>query len=86
MIKYFKETKLRYPPVCSEELLNGNPYGLVIPNTLIFEKFKNWRKDLMTQIPKSNKLLILNDNLPLIKVNRIVEKILENRAKRYGNI
>lgn len=82
MKKYLKEVNIKYPPVCTEKLLNNNPYGLVIPSTLVFEKFKNWRREFEREASGATKLFIVSDELPLIKLNRILGKPLEARARR----
>lgn len=81
MKEYFREVKLKYPPVCSEELLNNNPYGLIIPSTLVFEQLNSWKFDFPQEAKKAKKMLIINDQLPLLKVNLMLGKVLEARAR-----
>ncbi|KAK6618459.1 hypothetical protein RUM43_013652 [Polyplax serrata] len=84
MKEYFREVKLKYPPVCSEELLNNNPYGLIIPSTLVFEQLNSWKFDFPQEAKKAKKMLIINDQLPLLKVNLMLGKVLEARARALG--
>lgn len=82
MKEYFRESKLKYPPVVTEETLNGNPYGLVIPSKLTFEQFRLWRKDLNKEVVKLKKLFLIGEDLPLLNINAILGKPLEDCARR----
>ncbi|KAL0268294.1 UNVERIFIED_CONTAM: hypothetical protein PYX00_010291 [Menopon gallinae] len=79
MKEYFKEVHVMYPPVCTEEHLNGNPYGLIIPNTLILEKYQNRRTEMFA--PKKEETKMTATFSP-INTEEIVVKLLEARAKR----
>lgn len=79
MRNYFKEVQTRYPPVCTEEHLNGNPYGMVIPNILILKKCQSRRPDM--SVPRKEETRTVEAVSP-INVEKTVVRLLQARAKR----
>lgn len=76
---YQKEVRSRYPPVCTNEELEGNPYGLLIPDVLMLENSRLQKK--RAQLVDDN-MCKRPPKLPLIRVEDVVLKPLEARFRR----